>query len=96
MTINVSTKILKCDSMTQDKACHVVSNDEVVKGLSTLNIERMRCIRESKEALIKATRGFKRMLDHSLNEARHWHVGCSLEATKIKQTECHRMMCSFE
>lgn len=55
--ISASAKILKCDLITQDKAHNVVCNDEGVRELRVLNVDRIRCIGKSREALTKATRG---------------------------------------
>ena len=58
--VSACATTLKCDSMTQDKAHHVVSNNKGARELSllsVLNLEHMRCIGQRKEALTKAKRG---------------------------------------
>ena len=80
-SVNASAKLLKCDSMTIDKAHHVVSNDEGVRELSALNVERTGCIGKSKEALIKATRGSKKGVKPCIERGMGWRMIASNEGT---------------
>lgn len=96
---HVIVKLLTCDSMTQDKAHHVVINYEGViewSVLSALNVERMGCFGQNKEALIKEKRGSIQGVKLCLERGKSWYEGCSNKVTKKQQANGCITLCSFE